>query len=150
MARNIFLAMLRLMLTVLLCALSLPATARETMPGPVIATVEKVIDGDTLVVRAVIWPGHSVRVGVRLRGIDAPEMKSRCAPERAAARRARAALAALVGEDPVVLTGISGDKYFGRVLADVTAAAGTPLAETLLERELVRPYRGGKRAAHCR
>lgn len=125
------------------------ASARETVPGPVTATVEKVIDGDTLLVRATIWPGHSVRVSVRLRGIDAPETRSRCAAEREAALRAREALAALVGEDPVVLTVISGDKYFGRVLADVAGMAGAPLAEALLERGFVRPYRGGRRAAHC-
>ncbi|MBX3529336.1 MAG: thermonuclease family protein [Rhizobiaceae bacterium] len=142
--------MLRIALVSLLVLLAQPATARETMPGPVTATVEKVIDGDTLVVRAAVWPGHSVRVSVRLRGIDAPEMKSRCATERAAARRAKEALAALVGKNPVVLTVITGDKYFGRVLADVAASTGMPLAESMLGRKLVRPYRGGRRTAYCR
>jgi micrococcal nuclease len=148
MVRNIFLSMLRLILTALVL-LAAPAAARETIPGPVTATVEKVIDGDTLLVRATIWPGHSVRVSVRLRGIDAPEMKSRCAGERAAARRAKYALAALVGDAPVTMTTISGDKYFGRVLADVAGERETPLAKALLSGGFVRPYRGGRRAA-CR
>jgi micrococcal nuclease len=149
MKRNIFLAMLRAATIAFCLGFALPASARETIPGPVTATVEKVIDGDTLVVRAMIWPGHSVRVSVRLRGIDAPEMKSRCAGEREAAQRAREALAGLLGGDGVTMTEISGDKYFGRVLADVADAGGRKLAEALLEAGLVRPYRGGRRIA-CR
>jgi micrococcal nuclease len=148
MARNIFLAMLRFVLLVLFCS-AMPATARETIPGPVEAVVERVIDGDTLVVRAAVWPGHSVRVSVRLRGIDAPEMKSACPAERAAAIEAREALAAMVLEDTVVMSTISGDKYFGRVLADVATAHGAVVADTLLAAGLVRPYRGGRRKQDC-
>lgn len=124
-----------------------PAQARETLAGPVAATVEKVVDGDTLIVRAAVWPGHSVRVSVRLRGIDAPEMRSRCAGERAAAQRARDALERLVAGGSVSLTAISGDKYFGRVLADVATEAGAPLAATLLDEGLVRPWQGRRQAA---
>ena len=49
MTRNIFLVMLRMILSFLLILLAQPAAARETMPGPVTATVEKIVDGDTLV-----------------------------------------------------------------------------------------------------
>jgi hypothetical protein len=33
---------------------------------------------------AEIWPGQTLRVNIRIRGIDAPEMKSRCVGERTA------------------------------------------------------------------
>lgn len=139
--------MLRFGLILLACLNAASAAARETIPGPVEATVEKVVDGDTLIVRASVWPGHSVRVSVRLRGIDAPENRSRCESERAAARRARDALAELVGGGTVTITDISGDKYFGRVLADVTAPDGRAVASAMLAAGHARPYRGGRRTA---
>ena len=41
--------------------------------GPVAATVERVIDGDTIEVKAQIWIDQELRVAVRLAGVDAPE-----------------------------------------------------------------------------
>ncbi len=71
--------------------------AGETLPGPIRARVTGVIDGDTLAVQARIWLGQDVDIHVRLTGIDAPELKSKCAAERDAAVKAREALATLVG-----------------------------------------------------
>ena len=42
------------------------------LEGPVPAFVERVVDGDTLVVRARIWLGQELRIMVRVAGIDAP------------------------------------------------------------------------------
>jgi hypothetical protein len=66
-----------------------PAEAAKRFKGPVEATVIEIIDGDTFLAEAHVWPGHSVRVNIRVRGIDAPEMKSRCERERLAALHAR-------------------------------------------------------------
>ena len=109
----------------------------------------EVLDGDTFLAEAAVWPGHTVRVNVRIRGIDAPEMKARCDAERAAAEKARDALASLFGEAPVAISNISGAKYYGRVLADVTTAGGQGVASILLDEKLVRPYGGGRRGAWC-
>ncbi|MBB4104116.1 thermonuclease family protein [Allorhizobium borbori] len=123
------------------------ASGRTTIEGPVNATVIRVIDGDTLLVRATPWPQHSIDVYVRLRGIDAPELKARCEAERFAARTARRALGEKVPEaSEVHLSRISGDKYFGRVLADVHLADGSNPAGDLLAEGYVQPYGGGKRA----
>lgn len=122
------------------------ASARMAIEGPVTATVLKVIDGDTLLVRATPWPQQSVDVYVRLRGIDAPELRSRCESERFAARAARRALDGLVpAGSGVRLTRISGDKYFGRVLADVESGDRADPAQALLREGHVRPYKGGRR-----
>ena len=138
------------LLTAGACALSSHAgAAGDFVRGPVEARVERVIDGDTFVAVAQVWPGHSVRVSVRIRGIDAPEMKSRCASERAAGEAARQALEALIAGAPVEISNIGGGKYYGRVLADVTAHDGRGAAETLLGGGLARHYSGGKRAAYC-
>lgn len=124
-----------------------PAAAGERVAGPVEARVVRVIDGDSFVAEAHVWPGHRITVTVRLRGIDAPELRARCAAERRAAERARAALAGLIGDGPVRLRAIGGGKYFGRVVADVTTADGNDVAQHLLARALAAAYDGGRRRA---
>jgi endonuclease YncB( thermonuclease family) len=128
---------------------AVPAEAAKRFKGPVEATVIEIIDGDTFLAEAHVWPGHSVRVNIRVRGIDAPEMKSRCERERFAALHARSVLAELLGEGAVSISNIGGAKYYGRVLADVATPDGSAVSEIMLEREIVRPYRGGKRRSWC-
>lgn len=114
--------------------------------GPVVAHVLRIIDGDTLLVRARPWPQYEIETYVRLRGIDAPEIRSPCAGERRAARHARHRLARLMpAATDVTLSRISGDKYFGRILADVITAEGVDAARELLASGLVETYSGGQR-----
>ena len=129
-------------------ALFLQPAGAGDFPGPFRARVLKVIDGDTFRAEAEIWPGHLVRVNVRIRGIDAPEMHARCGAERKAARWARGKLSGLLA-DEALISNIAGAKYYGRVLADVTDADGAPIAETMLRLGLVRRYVGGRRAGWC-
>jgi micrococcal nuclease len=126
-----------------------PAAAAKLFKGPVEATVVEILDGDTFLADAQIWPGHSVRVNIRIRGIDAPEMKARCAFEKEAALRARNALALIVGDRPVSISNIGSAKYYGRVLADVATPDGRAIAPVLLGEALVRSYAGGRRAGWC-
>lgn len=133
----------------ILVATSLPGAAADMLPGPVEARVLRVIDGDTFMAEALVWPGHSVKVAVRIRGIDAPEMRSRCAAEKQAARRSRAVLSRLIGNGPVHITAIGGGKYYGRVLADVADSQGRAVGKKMLRLGMARPYQGGKREAFC-
>ena len=123
--------------------------AAETLPGPVRARVLQVIDGDTIAVQARIWLGQDVDIHVRLTGIDAPELKGKCAAERRAAEQAREALAKLVLPGEVILSDIRYDKFGGRVLARVAALDGTDVANALLTMHLARPYDGKARAGWC-
>lgn len=138
-----------LLAAALAVAPSAEAKSRKPFRGPVMASVVQVIDGDTFLADAHIWPGQSIRINIRIRGIDAPEMKSRCRGERAAALRARAALSGMIGEAAVSISNIGGAKYYGRVLADVETEAGEAIGTVLLDRRLVRPYAGGKRQGWC-
>lgn len=140
---------MRIGLFLALTALTSPTAAAESIPGPVEARVLRVIDGDSFVAEAHVWPGHTVTVSVRIRGIDAPEARSRCEAEREAAGRARAALEALIAQGPVGMTNIGGGKFYGRVLADVTAHDGRTIADALVEDGLARIYGGGKRGSWC-
>ena len=140
-------------LTKLLCLAALLGSGvdarAEPLAGPYPGAVERVVDGDTLDVRVAVWLDLDIRVLVRVRGIDAPELRGRCDLEKARAAKATVALARLVADGAVVLTNIEGDKYFGRVLADVSTSQGRDVATTLLAGGHVRPYDGRSRATWC-
>lgn len=117
---------------------------RSPIEGPVDAELISVIDGDTLLVEARPWPQHRVTVLVRIRGIDAPELKARCETARRAALRAKARLAELA-HGKIRLSNIAGDKYFGRVVADVATSDADDVGSSLLAQGLVLAYDGGRR-----
>jgi endonuclease YncB( thermonuclease family) len=138
----------RSLLAILIVAAPAPAARPENFQGPVAASILRVLDGDTFEAEASVWPGQTVRVNVRIRGIDAPEMKSRCAAEHRAALRARALLERLLGPQ-VSISNIGGAKYYGRVLADVETPDGVPVVAVMLANGLARPYAGGRRRSWC-
>ena len=123
--------------------------------GPFEARPVRIVDGDTFEARIPIWFGQETTTLVRLRGIDAPERAGACVSERQQAEAARAALAETLAAGRVVLTQVSRDKYFGRVVADVTVEAGDggfpPVDAAALMRELglVRAYDGRARGGWC-
>src|SRR5262245_32091859 len=90
----------------LLAASAAEARRSHHFDGPVEATVIEVLDGDTFLAEAHIWPGQVIEVNVRIRGIDAPEMKSRCETEHLLALRARDALSGILGGSDVKLSNI--------------------------------------------
>jgi endonuclease YncB( thermonuclease family) len=96
-----------------------------------------------------VWLGQELAVLVRVRGIDAPELRGDCDSEKARAVDAAAALERLVGGQPVVLSEIEGDKYFGRVLSNVVTTGGADVAAALIAAGLARPYDGGERLSWC-
>jgi endonuclease YncB( thermonuclease family) len=122
--------------------------AVEALAGPVAAIVARVIDGDTIEVRAAIWLGQTLIVRVRIDGVDAPELESRCPEERKLALTARDFLAGRLEGAPVKLTRVVYDKYGGRVRADVTDATGD-IGQALLAAGLARPYHGERRETWC-
>ncbi len=125
------------------------ARAADRLPGPVGAAVVRVIDGDTLVVRAHIWLGQNVETSVRLAGLDTPELRGKCAGERRLALRAKTMTVALIADGDVTLRDIQFGKFAGRVVARVTTAAGADLSRALIAAGLGRPYGGGARGDWC-
>ncbi len=79
------------------------------------AEVLRVLDGDTFEARVHLWPGLDITTRVRLRGIDAPELKARCGEERTKAEAARDALRAILDQGEVGIARVTLDKYGGRV-----------------------------------
>ncbi len=124
------------------------ALAADTIPGPIVATVVSVYDGDTLTVNAYPWPGMTIRTAVRVNGIDTPEIRGLCEAETELAKRARDYVRATVG-DHVQLSNIALGKYAGRIIADVALADGRQLAGLLISEGLGRAYDGGARLGWC-
>ncbi len=85
--------------TLVLAVLALPgvATAGEVIVGPIHAEVVSAYDGDTLTVDAHPWPGVTIRTGVRVNGIDTPEIRGKCDAEKEMAREARDLAREIVG-----------------------------------------------------
>lgn len=122
--------------------------AKETLAGPVPAVVERVIDGDTLAVIADIWLGQSIRIVVRIDGVDSPEMRGKCESERELAHAATNYLKQMEGER-VLLTQIANGKFAGRVLARVSHAETGDLSDALVAAGMARAYSGGTRTSWC-
>jgi endonuclease YncB( thermonuclease family) len=130
-----------------------PAARRSPAPSPLAlsypAELVRVIDGDTFEARVRVWPGVEAVTRVRLRSVDAPEMKARCEAERVKAVAARDALARMLAARGVGISNVTQDKYGGRVDADVLAAGTGDVGEALVQLGLARRYDGGRRAGWC-
>jgi endonuclease YncB( thermonuclease family) len=120
--------------------------SKDVIPGPILAVVTAVYDGDTFTVNANVWPGVHMCRKVRCMGYDTPEIRARDPRERQLARDARDYLKTLIGER-VQLTHIKDDKYGGRVDAEVLLMDGRPLSKTMIDAGHARAYEGGKRGA---
>ena len=111
--------------------------------------VIRTIDGDTFEARVHLPPDLNLTTRVRLRGIDAPELKASCPQELQMAEAATAALRALLGEGDVRIFNIGPDKYGGRVVADVTTRRSGNVSSAMLAAGHARSYGGGHRSGWC-
>lgn len=110
--------------------------------------VIRTIDGDTFLARVRQRDGRDLVVRVRLRGIDAPELKASCREELGKAEAAARALRDLLGQGGVTITNFGPDKY-GRVLADVATRRTANVSAALLAGGFARNYNGGHRDGWC-
>lgn len=128
--------------------------ARDVLPGPIPAQVLRVVDGDTLEVRARIWLGQDVTTLLRLADIDTPEVRGACADENALAAQATSFVRDALGTDDnpptISLFEVTEDKYGGRVVARVVVADGRDLGAALIAAQLAQPYDGGTRPNWCK
>ncbi len=121
-----------------------PILAQDGVTNPYAlyyAEVVRVIDGDTLDVRVDLWPGLQAIYAVRVRGIDAPELRGvACEEERIWAKDAKAQVEKLYPPGSRVrLEDVEYDAYSGRVDADVRrwrTDRWIYLADELVERNL--------------
>ena len=108
------------------------------------ATVNRVIDGDSVVVDIDLGFDTWIKQqNVRIYGIDTPETRTRDPLEKAHGKLAKAFVERVlpVGSQIAITTVKDGDK-FGRVLGIIRTSAGIDVASALLEEHLAVPYDG--------
>src|SRR6185312_2474527 len=111
--------------------------------------VIRTIDGDTFEARVHLWPGLDMTTRVRLRGIDAAELKASCPDELRLAEAASSALRDLLGAGGVTIYNIGPDKYNGRVVADAATLRTPDVSAAMLASGHARSYHGGHRGSWC-
>jgi endonuclease YncB( thermonuclease family) len=133
--------------------ISIAASAREAdtyVVNP--AYVRDIYDGDTFYITvpecAELLASLCQRLGVRVNGIDTPEMHGKCQWERDHALAAKAVTVNMIAAaKTIVLTHVQREK-FGRLLATVEID-GVDLGATLIKGGYARPYHGEARSGWC-
>lgn len=128
-------------------ALASPASGADGHRWPILG----VIDGDTPRVRLPGLPAEFNPIGLRLAGVDAPELgrRARCPAEQLQAEMARLWLRrVLAGAVAVEFVDPRRDKYGGRVAARMIVD-GVDIAAPMIAAGLARPHAGDHRAGWC-
>jgi len=114
-----------------------------------ISKVISVYDGDTLRVNIDSFPdiiGKNIRI--RIKGIDAPEIKGKCQKEIDLAIMARDYLRNAINQSSLIeLRNIERGKYF-RIVGELYID-GKNISNNLLKRKLAYYYNGGKKKSWC-
>ncbi|MGE0085061.1 MAG: thermonuclease family protein [Desulfococcaceae bacterium] len=110
--------------------------------------LDKIYDGDTFFAHV---KGHrpidGKPVGIRIRGVDTPEMKDKRPVVKKKAEQAKALVAAEFGAARKIhLYNVSMDDKYGRMLATVFCDR-KDLAKTMIRKKLAKSYDGGKKKA---
>lgn len=115
----------------------------------VIDEVTSVYDGDTFRANIKGYPNIiGYRMSIRIRGIDTPELKSKCEKEKILARAAKQLTVSLLRSAKVIeLKNIKRGKYF-RLVADVYVD-GVSISGILIDKGLAVEYDGRTKIEWC-
>lgn len=124
------------------------ATAK-TYPDATVSEVTSIYDGDTFRANIAGWPAIiGERIGIRINGIDTPEMRGKCESEKQLARKAKQATVAMLRKAKVIeLRNLQRGKYF-RIVADVYVD-GVSVGSELIKKKLAVAYDGGTKINWC-
>mgnify|MGYP003326517070 CR=1 FL=1 len=113
------------------------------------ADIIRVVDGDTIDISIDLGFEVARKERVRIAGINAPEIHTKDAAEKAAGMTARQFVVDWVAKHPqVTVTTVKDAEKYGRYLAHVVGTDGQDLGQLLLAANLAKPYDGtGPRAS---
>ena len=137
--------MSRFLTFLLFFSMPLAALADKTYGRVTIAEVTSIYDGDTFRANIPDYPPIiGQHMGIRINGIDTPEMRGKCEQEKDMARKAKKyTVTKLRSAKTIELRNMQRGKYF-RIVADVYAD-GQSVGEGLVREELAVVYDGGKK-----
>lgn len=142
--------MLRIFVFVVSMGVAVLAQAGKQTYGDVkVSRVTTIYDGDTFTATIDSWPGIAGKnIGIRIYGIDTPELRGKCKREIDLARLAKQKAVSMIRSAKAIeLKRMRRDKYF-RIDAEVMAD-GKSIAQALISAGLASPYTGGKKASWC-
>ncbi len=130
----------------LFVSLHAEAISNKNYGSVVVTEVTSIYDGDTFRVNIQEYPEIiGYRIGVRINGIDTPEMRGKCQKEKGLALKAKQFTVARLREaKKVELRNMKRGKYF-RIVADVYVD-GKSLGGMLIEQNLAVVYDGGHKS----
>lgn len=131
-------------IVILLCSVFLVYAKQQQSYGHVfVSEIVRVVDGDTFYCNISQWPKIlGDNIGIRVNGIDTPEMRGSPPEVKKLARQAKTIVYnELTTAKTVILKNIKRGKYF-RVVADVECD-GKDLAQVLIDAGLAKRYDGG-------
>lgn len=138
--------MKKLLLIYMVLSISLFAfeTTENNINNNILYNIEviRIYDGDTFFVNIpdVHWLIGS-NIGVRIRGIDTPEIRGGTEETKELARKSKEALIKLFEGRKITLYNLNRDKYF-RILADVKAD-DIDVKDYMIKNNYAKPYNGG-------
>jgi micrococcal nuclease len=142
--------MYRSIVFIALMGASLVAQAGKPTYGDVkVSRVTTIYDGDTFTATIDSWPSIAGKnIGIRISGIDTPEIRGKCRKEIELARMAKKKTVSMIRSAKTIeLRQMRRDKYF-RIDAEVFAD-GRSIGQALISAGLAVPYHGNKKATWC-
>ncbi|MBU1643047.1 thermonuclease family protein [bacterium] len=134
------------LLLVLQLSVFAESISNKNYGSALVSEVTSIYDGDTFRVNLKGYPeliGN--RIGIRINGIDTPEMRGECQKEKRLARQAKQfVVTQLRSAKKVELRNMKRGKYF-RIVADVYVD-GKNLGNMLIDSAMAVPYDGGHKA----
>ncbi len=130
-------------LSLVLLLVALPFSyAKETYEDIIVSEVISIYDGDTFRVDIDNYPEIiGKNMPIRVKGIDTPEIRTKCDREKKLARNAKQLTVSLLRKAKIIkLKNIERGKYF-RLVADVFVD-GKLLSKELIKSKLAVPYDG--------
>ena len=116
------------------------------------AVINRIIDGDTIVIQAPYLPKPlKPEIAVRIYGVDTPEkgFRAKCPEEDARGHAATDfTTAAIKSATKFQVSILEWDKYGGRVLGDIILD-GKSLRKMLIDQDMAREYFGNAKKPWC-
>lgn len=106
--------------------------------------VKKVLDGDTFQIEWPCLPKELSTISIRIKGIDTPEIHTKCDLEKERGLYAKAMLSNTIEGKEVIISNCEWDKFGGRWDCDVKTSRGD-IASNFINNGLAIPYYGEKK-----
>ena len=116
--------------------------------GPYNATVQEVINAETIKFDVAVWPGEQKSIEIGVLGVDSPSIVGRCDTEELLAKEATEMTRIFIG-DQARLSDVRQSASNGKFYAKIRNKRGKSLSDALIESGYGVPYVEGEKASWC-